>query len=420
MYRKRGDLDAVEAAESATAAVSPKPKRAAPYQTLDAWRGLAALAVVMLHWSEVARYRNAALGENLFYQVIHFGGLGVQLFFVISGYVIAATAAANVERGQGLGAYLWARGRRIYPTYWAAFALMLAFGMGGAQLVKRGLIQGNIFTQFDILHMAPQFLITNLTLTMLPFGYQPYLIVSWTLAYEVAFYAIVGLSLLLASRSRSERLFLNALHILTCVSLVLLMIVPDRLPFPFDMWPQFGLGVMVFDVLAATSRGRASQIWLGAGLALSILYALLRDVSLGYLQQPGRLSYIVAVVFALVLVYAYRWDNRLAQMRVMRWFGWLGLFSYSLYLTHFMTVRVAGMILQRVGLPDSLHAVAFVIAVSFAVGCAYVFFLLFEKPLIKSRKKPAPDGNPDVKATAVPTPTVTRSTTVATSGEPVV
>src|SRR5689334_17881239 len=94
-----------------------KPPKLAPYRMLDAWRGVASLAVVAFHWAEIATRRAAALDMNPLYAVSHYGALGVQIFFVISGFCIANAGMATLRRGEPLGTYARARIRRIYPTY---------------------------------------------------------------------------------------------------------------------------------------------------------------------------------------------------------------------------------------------------------------------------------------------------------------
>jgi exopolysaccharide production protein ExoZ len=81
---------------------------------LDAFRGCAALWVVLYHGrleSVVPRF--PGIEHNAFYAFSTLGSLGVQLFFVISGYCIASAAAASLRREDHSLAFMWARLRRI-------------------------------------------------------------------------------------------------------------------------------------------------------------------------------------------------------------------------------------------------------------------------------------------------------------------
>ena len=109
------------------------------YATLDAWRGLACLAVICFH-SAAAYVVDADFLARLHADggsVADWGCLvcwrlwiGVPLFFVISGYCIAAAAVNTVERGRSIRDFLIRRFRRIYPPLWiyliaSAVVLML-------------------------------------------------------------------------------------------------------------------------------------------------------------------------------------------------------------------------------------------------------------------------------------------------------
>ena len=70
--------------------------------------------------------------------IVHHLNLGVPMFFVISGYCIAASAEATIDRGESAGSFLAPRVWRIYPPYWFAllgFLLMVA-GLDAAGLAR--------------------------------------------------------------------------------------------------------------------------------------------------------------------------------------------------------------------------------------------------------------------------------------------
>src|SRR5436305_8136800 len=80
------------------------------FDMIDAWRGLAALAVVVHH----------VTGK------IFIGGPAVILFFVISGYCITASAESCLRKGRGFSHFMWRRVRRIYPPYLLSIAFWAA------------------------------------------------------------------------------------------------------------------------------------------------------------------------------------------------------------------------------------------------------------------------------------------------------
>ena len=225
-----------------------------PYRLLEAWRGLACLWVLVYHSNQQATSVTSVDAPAAFAAVARVGYLGVQFFFVISGYCIAHSACSLRDRGRGAGQYLGARLRRIFPTYWLALVLYAASALAMGALHARGLVGSSNSAERGVLGQPPLYYLANLTLTQTPLSQTFLAPISWTLNYEVAFYLIVCLALLTRWPSRS---MLSALHALTALSLILLIRSPAAPLFPLDLWPQFGLGVLVFDVVnGAGARGR--------------------------------------------------------------------------------------------------------------------------------------------------------------------
>src|SRR4051812_10487654 len=94
------------------------------YRSLDLWRGIACLMVVVLHASFIGRDLDASGASAKLMTIISRFGAGVVMFFVVSGYCIAATAdSTRCKQRKGAGAsanYFKRRLRRIFPPYWAA------------------------------------------------------------------------------------------------------------------------------------------------------------------------------------------------------------------------------------------------------------------------------------------------------------
>lgn len=142
--------------------------------SLQAVRGIAANLVVLPHlWEFELRYANTQLPL-----VVRFGDLGVDIFFVLSGFVMVAIAG----RGVGPLQFLWRRAARIYPTYWLATVIMLVVAISVPGLVHEQIDKIPLWRSFLLIAASPE---------------QHIVSVGWTLVHEVYFYFVFGVFLAL-------------------------------------------------------------------------------------------------------------------------------------------------------------------------------------------------------------------------------
>jgi exopolysaccharide production protein ExoZ len=368
----------------------PPPRELRPYFLLDAWRGVASLWVLGFHMASVITTAYPALRQKPFYRFMWLGGLGVQLFFVISGYCILSAAAANLNRERRPITYLKARIRRIYPTYWAALLLTIALAFTASFLVQHKYISHSLLAE----HLPNKrqvfvYFFSNLTLTN-PLFHQVNLIgPAWTLCYEVSFYFIVGLALWGVLRyHQSEEMLLAVLHSLTLFCLLALALLPKPLPFPFDLWPEFGLGIMVYDGLLFPYHMRPRLAFMGAGIGIVALSFPKPQEQVSTLGIPVFPQYLVSWLFAATLVFLHRYDNHLIKVVPLRPLFAVGAFSYSLYIiTHVLSVGIMHQLMEKLQLPVKDHYLIFLLTASGAIGFAYLFYLLFERPFISQRRQ---------------------------------
>ena len=358
---------------------------AAVYRTLDAWRGLASLWVVLFHAAAPLSAQNH-FGASLLYALPLNGYLGVWIFFVISGYCIANAAAQALRREHGLRLYAVARFRRIYWPMWFSLIFYAASSVLAAFLVAHGYLKSSVLSEKGVLGEGLLFYVSNLTLTQVLL-HQGYISdVCWTLCYEVAFYFLVGLFLAYAIKKSNEQVMLNGLHIVTLLSLLALIAAPTHAIYPFDYWPQFGLGVLVYDLIRHPAQASTKVVFAAAAL-LALAFAFLHRSGIGYHGVGGRTPFLLGLAFAVMLLALHRFDERLSRWIAFRWLGWVGLFSYSLYLTHVLVIGLVFHVLEKAHL--TAHSPIFAIGASAAASIllARLFFQFFERPFIKSRAK---------------------------------
>lgn len=354
------------------------------YKSLDAWRGFAALWVVASHATGFALFAHADALSNPVTKLLAQGYLGVELFFVISGYCIAAALVSAMKKPAPVREFAEARVRRIYPPYLAAFVLLLvmawAWRAAHPAALFGGEMNGATSAQAGGVYLGNALLAQSLLrqTSLLP--------VAWTLGYEVGFYAICGAAIALLRR-RGADAALTLLHGLTLLTAAAFAAgFCGKFGYPLDMWAFFGAGALLFDTLRRTDRVRH-----GAGLA--IVCALLAAgaifhpaLAVGLLHHEPRRA-VGAVVATVALMYVlHRWDDALARNPAVKTLGFFGVFSYSLYLVHYYIIAFAVVVF----LPFfAAMPTAIVVAALFclAVAAGYLFFRVVEQPFLKAKAR---------------------------------
>jgi len=310
------------------------------YRMLDAWRGLACLMVVVHHAGYALE--KAEVGDSwgrwLAWLLVRRMDLGVSLFFVISGYCIAASADATARRGEDPWSFVRRRVWRIYPPYWFAVvgfgALIVGLNAAGLSRYYRGPL-AVVLDPPGALEWRQWLGNLTLTETWRPHVWGPernvFTGVAWSLCFEEQFYLVCFLALCLAP----GRLFRALACVTAAVAVVRVYawqvggLAGLAGTFPL-LWHEFAVGLAVYYRLDPARRVWEKRL-VDAGLAALLAAGLL----------TGGRSTAAAAAFGLALVALYRWDGRVASA------GWLGPFRscgrrcYSIYLAH-LPVGVVG------------------------------------------------------------------------------
>lgn len=323
-------------------------------------RGVAAFLVVFQHYLLMA-LNNGYAAEG--WSRTEFGKVGVDIFFVISGFIMESSVA-SAHSNKNPASFLTRRAIRILPLCWA----MTLLAVLACALVGNG----------PALNVTPWRVLTSLL--MLPDGIgslspASYVISSaWTLTYEIWFYILFAG--LLAQRPNARLLGLAVIFAGVCaLSLVwpptsqIGQIVTDPLLFEF----------LAGCLLANLSRRRVeiSSPLVSALMILAacgFLYvALNREIATPRLLVYGMPA--IAVVAAVVLA------KRVGVPAAAQPLAWSGDISYSLYLSHFFTMAIFQRLVVKLDLaatmPPSLIALLFF---AMAVGVAAVSYSLIEQP----------------------------------------
>lgn len=293
------------------------------FYEIDLLRFLAAISVVLYHYT----FRAYAAGNYSpiplmpLSQITKYGFFGVQLFFIISGYVVLLSA-----RGKTVRQFLMSRITRLYPAFWAACTLTF--------IVKK--IWGSSSTDVQMspfLAAAWKQYAVNMTMLQEFLGLVSIDSAYWSLTVEITFYFLV--SLLIGYRLMHRLDLFIALWLLFAA-------LPDwfRANTSFNTLfigsyaPYFAAGMLFFLL-----QHEAKRTWYRYGLLLLAYLLAIRSV-LGELVAKTQYYHVdfsalvavglVTLFFLLFLLIAFR----VVSLHKHGWLVWAGALTYPLYLLH--------------------------------------------------------------------------------------
>jgi peptidoglycan/LPS O-acetylase OafA/YrhL len=323
-------------------------------------RIVAAMLVVAMHTSQTFLLRIAGTTGADYWSG---GGAGVDLFFVISGFVMTLSTASirhdRQARVHGAWVFMQRRFVRIAPIYWFYLLLKVALVLALPALALR--------TSIDPAHVAASFLFIPM---MSPWGaMQPVLPVGWTLNFEMLFYAVFAAVIALGL----PRVWFSLLAL--GIIFVAGRVFPDVAALSFysqSLLFEFVLGMAVARVVMARPKAPAM-----ASLALVAAGAVLMFL-IDWGPDADRFSTwgIGAGLMVLGVVWLEPW---IGASRLARKLSFLGDASYSIYLSHTFVVPAAVVLLKMAGIHDAARVMLAVCLVVMLVGC-YAYMWL-ERPL---------------------------------------
>jgi exopolysaccharide production protein ExoZ len=338
------------------------------YPSIQILRGVAALSVVYFHAVLQVRPGLEQTGSML----PEFGAWGVDLFFVISGFVMwTSTAGRNLSPGE----FYRRRIVRIAPLYWAITAFACSIALIAPQLLRS--------TRFEPVHAAMSFLFLPWPNPGLPITHpdllSPIVIPGWTLNYEMFFYLIFGGSLLVSDRLRP---FVVAA--LLAGSVVLATLLSPWLPvlkfYANTMLFEFLAGMLI-GIFSARLKGLGPDWAAWAAMLALVVGMCVAEFALGLEARAITLGPLAAAVI-LVAVAADRHQTAHRSALLQK----LGDASYSIYLIHIFVIAGFRVMLNMAGvrIETALDGMLFVAAAMLcSTAAGYVLYRLFEMPSTK-------------------------------------
>lgn len=377
------------------APLNPSPR----LRSIDALRGIAALGVVLYHAVEQGKH---ALPNNLLDYPVRlvqflssFGYIGVFLFFVISGFCIhlqwAKARATGLEPDIRFGPFWKRRLRRLYPPYLLAIACYLLLTA--------------IYARIDLTH----FFVYDLGMHLLMLhNLDPrtcYTIngVFWTLAIEEQLYLAYFLLLFLRVRwgwgvtiavCLGARLAWMLFSHLVWLKWGIGVPVPEAAASHWFTWALGAIGVEVMFGLIQAPRWmrdlRIATLLIGVATVLSYYlpgvpkeYFLNNSVWF-FIHPLWGLGFFI-LVNRLVLA-EQSWIRRTTVPVAISFFATLGIFSYSIYLTHELVIMQSWRWINPAWL-QSVNVLLVVLPAT--ILFAWVFFWFCERPFMVRKKKEA-------------------------------
>jgi len=333
-------------------------------------RAFAAIAVVFLH---------STSGGGLILP-ISYGHFGVDIFFVISGFIISYIADADPTQ------FLRKRIIRIVPFYWSATICVFLIAHTFPALVRtaptdlRTLISSLLFIPYDALNHTNPFM----------YGRQT-LLLGWTLNYEMYFYAVLAMSLWISRRWASMISAVAILTIMAAVNAAGVKLLPGAFYGNYIV-VEFVYGILIFQAFRYIPWIQKRADKLDAGFMACAILCAASFIFLLSRHQPdtGQGRFITAGLPAIVFVgCAIIFEKRYAIAVRNAWLLMLGEASYVLYLTHLYVISGALRLVFKGAQhwPPAAQWGLVLIFIGASIAAAIVIHIFFERPIISALRK---------------------------------
>jgi len=333
---------------------------------LQILRFVAAMLVAVMHITQAISIHITGKGEGVYWGT---GSVGVDIFFIISGFVMMISTAQLPMDGPGRMANAWIfmkrRIQRIVPLYWVYTLAKAALLLAVPALAFKSTI--------DPAHLAASLFFIP---TTAPWGLiQPTLPVGWTLNFEMMFYLVFAAAIALGLP-----------RIRWCLAIFLCVFLAGRY-LPGSVALNFYAQSIIFEFIIGVAFAQALLRW-GPGPA-TIGAALLAAGTfftffMGWDSSSDRL-FPWGVGSAAIVLGTIWMERHIDGKAWAKPLAFLGDASYSIYLSHTFVVPASVIVLKKLGIVDV--ATVFAVTTAAVIVAGALSYIWLEKPLINLFKR---------------------------------
>lgn len=335
-------------------------------------RGFAAISIVFIHMNGIIR-QYGMRGEYLFADT-EMANAGVDVFFVISGLIMAFITHNKISTELNTGDFFLKRITRIYPIYWIYLILLLI---------------GNSFSGGTLPETMsnPDFGILLQSFTLFPSQELPVLIIAWTLKFELFFYIVF--TLLIASGKHLQKHYLYLFSIFMVVlgaifnpQQAVLKLITDPLLLEFT-------GGVFIGTLYLKKQHLSPALFLSVAAILIILELNAFSLAELFNMYGTRFGRVVrfglpAVFLVTGFLFADDWIRKYSPKILL----WIGDASYSLYLSHILILSIGAKLWSLFHLNSYLYDPLFAIyLIAICLTWSLISYRYLEQPLIRLSRK---------------------------------
>jgi peptidoglycan/LPS O-acetylase OafA/YrhL len=353
---------------------------------LDGLRGIAVLMVVAFHYVNNQLINSNTYLGRIFYKLTSVGWVGVDLFFVLSGFLIGTILMNNRDSKNYFFTFYIRRIVRIIPNYYlliALFAIICSIPFFSSDYFLTG---NNVIPIWAYLVMLHNIFIAHLQ----NFG-NTSVSVTWSIGVEEQFYIVFPLMVYFLKEKWLPWLLVLAIIIAPIVRMQYNNWVPAYVLLPCRM-DSIAFGALIaytnhFHSLSAFVKRYRTVIVFTFVLDVAIcIFLSARYGDLGIFRNT-----LFAIVFSTMVVFALVYKNSIyGSILRLKKLVWIGTISYSLYLFHDMIIGLCRHFLGNLGenaLETGRGGLVTIVALILSTGFSWLVYKRLETPFVNFGKK---------------------------------